>query len=123
MMRALYTPDGYFLAAHSLILPEPTQFAWALVEDGEVETLSTHHKFMDGVWVLSPPIITLADAQATTRKQRDRLLLACDWTQLPDVPAATQTAWGAYRQALRDVTTQPDQFAIVWPNSPKDTAP
>ncbi len=52
------------------------------------------------------------------RAKRDRLLQASDWTQLPDVPLATKQAWAAYRQALRDVTLQPDPFNIVWPVSP-----
>lgn len=52
------------------------------------------------------------------RAERDRRLLVCDWTQLPDVPIATREAWASYRQALRDVTLQPDPFNIVWPETP-----
>ena len=52
------------------------------------------------------------------RAERDRRLLVCDWTQLPDVPIATKEAWAVYRQALRDVTLQPDPFNIVWPETP-----
>lgn len=52
------------------------------------------------------------------RAKRDRLIAATDWTQLPDVPLATKEAWAAYRQALRDVTLQPDPFNIVWPVAP-----
>lgn len=52
------------------------------------------------------------------RAERNRLLSACDWTQLPDVPLPTREAWAAYRQALRDVTSQPDPFNIVWPTPP-----
>lgn len=53
------------------------------------------------------------------RADRDRRLLASDWTQLPDVPLATKEAWAAYRQALRDITEQPDPFNIMWPAPPK----
>ena len=35
------------------------------------------------------------------RAERDRLLAASDWTQLPDAPCDAQ-AWSEYRQALRD---------------------
>jgi hypothetical protein len=49
------------------------------------------------------------------RAKRDRLLQSSDWTQLPDVPLATKEAWATYRQALRDITEQPDPFNIVWP--------
>ena len=54
----------------------------------------------------------------TVRAERDRRLQASDWTQLPDVPLATRGAWAAYRQALRDITGQPDPFNIVWPVAP-----
>ena len=52
------------------------------------------------------------------RKKRNALLAASDWTQLPDVPLETKEAWAAYRQALRDITEQPDPFNIVWPTPP-----
>lgn len=52
------------------------------------------------------------------RAERDRRLLASDWTQLPDVPLATKEAWSVYRQALRDITEQTDPFNIVWPTLP-----
>jgi hypothetical protein len=52
------------------------------------------------------------------RAQRGRLLQESDWTQLPDVPLATKEAWATYRQALRDVTLQPDPLNIVWPTPP-----
>lgn len=52
------------------------------------------------------------------RAERDRRLLASDWTQLPDVPLSTKEAWASYRQALRDITLQADPFNIVWPTPP-----
>jgi hypothetical protein len=52
------------------------------------------------------------------RAQRNALLSASDWTQLPDVPLATKEAWAVYRQGLRDVTMQSDPFAIDWPVAP-----
>lgn len=52
------------------------------------------------------------------RSQRDALLAQSDWTQLPDVPLATKERWAIYRQALRDVTLQPDPFRVVWPVAP-----
>mgnify|MGYP006274635421 CR=1 FL=1 len=54
---------------------------------------------------------------ALVRIERNRRLQECDWTQLPDSPADKQ-AWAAYRQQLRDVTLQPDPFAITWPVKP-----
>ena len=52
------------------------------------------------------------------RAKRDNLLTKSDWTQLPDVPSATKEAWAAYRQALRDITTQAVPFKIEWPMPP-----
>jgi hypothetical protein len=57
-------------------------------------------------------------AWAATRAQRSQLLQQSDWTQLPDVPLATKDAWAEYRQALRDITEQPDPFNIIWPTPP-----
>jgi hypothetical protein len=48
------------------------------------------------------------------RTQRNQMLKDSDWTQLSDSPV-DKTAWATYRQALRDITTQPDPFNIVWP--------
>ena len=53
------------------------------------------------------------------RKERDLLLVECDWTQLPDVPEAIKTAWQTYRQELRDLpanTSDPEN--PVWPTKP-----
>ena len=52
------------------------------------------------------------------RSQRNALLSASDWTQLPDVPLATKETWAIYRQALRDITEQTDPFNINWPVRP-----
>lgn len=59
-------------------------------------------------------------AWTQVRVERDARLRASDWTQLSDIPlTATQiTQWRTYRQALRDVTTQPDPLNIVWPTPP-----
>ena len=55
-----------------------------------------------------------------TRAMRDQKLQESDWTQLPDVPltAKKRAEWVTYRQALRDVTNQPDPFDITWPTEP-----
>lgn len=54
------------------------------------------------------------------RNERDALLQASDWTALPGVPMTPEKlqAWHGYRQALRDVTFQPDPFNILWPVKP-----
>lgn len=58
------------------------------------------------------------DYAAEARAQRNALLAASDWSQLPDAPV-DQAAWAAYRQALRDVPAQDDFPAnIAWPQNP-----
>lgn len=54
------------------------------------------------------------------REQRNSLLAQSDWTTLPDSPLSQEQKqqWIVYRQALRDVTIQPDPFNIVWPTKP-----
>ena len=63
------------------------------------------------------------------RRERDRLLSESDWTQMPDVPEATRTAWQTYRQALRDLpstatpvmdnTTELCISGVTWPTKPE----
>jgi hypothetical protein len=57
--------------------------------------------------------------QATrVRSSRTEMLKDCDWTQLIDSPV-DKGVWAAYRQELRDISTQ-DGFptAVVWPVKP-----
>jgi hypothetical protein len=81
---------------------------------------------IDGVWTQNYTVSDLsADESAAKveaqwnviRAERNRLLVASDWTQLPDAPVDA-AAWATYRQALRDITTEANPFAIVWPESP-----
>jgi hypothetical protein len=60
----------------------------------------------------------LQSKEAEVRQQRNELLSACDWTQLPDSPADHE-AWAAYRQELRDVTAHEGfPWEVVWPETP-----
>lgn len=54
------------------------------------------------------------------RERRNSLLRACDWTQVPDapLPAEARSAWGIYRQALRDLPQQPGFPDVPWPDPP-----
>ena len=59
-----------------------------------------------------------AEKEASVRSERDYLLTNCDWTQLPDSPVDKQV-WADYRQALRDVPSQPGfPYSVVWPEEP-----
>jgi len=67
-----------------------------------------------------PYVPTQEEKAAAIRAERDALLAASDWTQLPDVPEATREAYAVYRQALRNVPQQsgfPDN--VEWPIKPE----
>jgi uncharacterized membrane protein YebE (DUF533 family) len=58
---------------------------------------------------------------AVLRAERDTRLAACDWTQLGDTELSADqvTAWGAYRQALRDLPEHTaDPANPDWPEPP-----
>ena len=53
------------------------------------------------------------------RKERNKLLVESDWTQVIDA-AVDQLAWATYRQALRDLPENTaDVFNPVWPTKPE----
>jgi len=58
------------------------------------------------------------DHESEARKYREILLNKSDWTQVADAPV-DQAAWAAYRQALRDITSQ-ETFPteVLWPSPP-----
>lgn len=53
------------------------------------------------------------------RLDRNIMLLESDWTQAADVPQATKDKWMAYRQALRDITSQAGfPWDVTFPQKP-----
>ena len=82
---------------------------------------------IDGKWVMTWAVTPATPDQiaertkskvAEVRQQRNELLSACDWTQLPDAPVLA-APWAAYRQELRDVTAQAGfPWNVVWPVKP-----
>lgn len=61
--------------------------------------------------------INLKQAGSDPRIRRNVLLTASDWTQLLDVPVATQKRWVSYRKALRDMDFTGH---ITWPVPPNN---
>lgn len=61
----------------------------------------------------------IAQKWHSVRAQREPLLVTADHAinECEDT-GADATAWRAYRQALRDITEQPDPFNIIWPEQP-----
>lgn len=79
-------------------------------------------KVVDGVPVpIDPPpngMGVSSDPWQQLRANRNMLLSASDWTQLPDAPV-DRSAWAEYRQALRDLPDQTtDPLNPVWPTPP-----
>lgn len=69
---------------------------------------------LEALW----PEVQSDRAWAAVRVERDRLLAACDWTQVADAPVDA-SVWAVYRQALRDVPqTFDDPAEVVWPEVP-----
>lgn len=59
-----------------------------------------------------------AEQAKAVRQQRGEKLKETDWTQVADAPV-DKALWAAYRQALRDVTTQEGfPWDITWPTEP-----
>lgn len=103
-----------------------------VVDTIEVDSLDFIPDLIDGSiggigWVLedgelrdpsAPNAKELLERQwQAVRVERNALLLSSDWTQLADAPVDA-AVWAEYRQALRDITDQPDPFNIVWPTEP-----
>tara|TARA_B110000908_G_C9858679_1_gene273134 strand:- start:57 stop:518 length:462 start_codon:yes stop_codon:yes gene_type:complete len=82
---------------------------------------------VEGEWVLAHAAVDLSTediAEATdvlaanAREKRDGLLVSTDWTAGSDVTMSA--AMTAYRQALRDVTSQVGfPSGITWPSKPQ----
>jgi hypothetical protein len=59
-----------------------------------------------------------AEQAKSIRQSRTEKLKDSDWTQIAD-STADKTAWAAYRQALRDITSQAGfPWTIDWPEQP-----
>lgn len=79
------------------------------------------------------PAQTAAEQEAAYRTQKDKAqadairatrankLKDCDWTQLDDTPLTNskKLEWATYRQALRDISSQPGfPWDVSWPVAP-----
>lgn len=128
MPYAFLHPDGTI----KMVVPKPTPFM--KVGPGERIVNYNPPEIDENLYVATPLVPIPSDVMDVTfvvtarpddsvwplvRSRRAALLAESDWTQLPDVPLATKTAWAEYRQALRDVTQQPDPRNIIWPTPPQ----
>lgn len=93
------------------------------ITDNSFRCIASESDLLPGEQAVSEVPEWLLDVLAgnEVRRQRDALLRACDWTQMPDVPldAEARAAWATYRQALRDLPEQPGfPHAVEWPAPP-----
>ena len=93
-----------------------------VLEEG-VPVFSTEDQRWTQVWTVrdmtAEEITSREESQAASvREVRNTLLVESDWTQVADSPV-DKTAWTTYRQALRDISTQPEfPWAVAWPQRP-----
>ena len=94
-------------------------FVTVPVPDG-LEGKPLKAELVDDVWVISLDVDTVtADQWTSVRAQQRQKLYESDWTcSVTDYEVPDRELWVQYRAQLRDVTTQADPFAIVWPPRP-----
>lgn len=100
--------------------PEITRFQ--VLEEG-TPIFSVDNQRWTQVWSVRDMTQEESDAMtagqaASVRAERNAKLAASDWTQVIDAPV-DQAAWAIYRQALRDITSQPGfPWDVQWPIQP-----
>lgn len=92
------------------------------------KVISINPVYENGQWIQAWDIVDLEEeekqyihdnAAAEARAERNRLLIESDWTQGKDIPDSVSQVWAAYRQALRDITSQEGfPFDVTWPTQP-----
>lgn len=102
--------------------------------DHEAEKLVPAAPYIEDGQVFTVDVAPLTDEElqartdskaASIRADRNARLAACDWTQLDDanLDNALRLEWRNYRQALRDISTQPGfPHEVAWPLRPGETA-
>ncbi len=66
----------------------------------------------------------VANLWRSVKTHRNQLLKDSDWIcSVTDYCPPNKDQWVAYRQALRDITAQPNPFRLVWPKEPSLSLP
>lgn len=128
---SLFPNVSFPLPFQDVDMPELGLF---VLTDGTIPTPSRFEKIeerppiqIDGTWTRQWEVISFSEEEkqsaleamaATHRKERNSRLERCDWTQLADAPVDS-SIWAAYRQELRDISSQPGfPWEINWPIPP-----
>jgi hypothetical protein len=98
-----------------VVIEEKRYWSWTVAQDGH-----WHWTWTVEPWPPERVAADIAARWARIRRQRDQLLADSDWTALPSTPMADElrATWQTYRQALRDITAQPDPYDVIWPTAP-----
>lgn len=99
--------------------PKPDDYdslVWRLIDDDFVN--------VNGAWMLPYKLeaLPLEQAQNNIRYRRESLLQETDWVVIMNTEKGTSipSEWEAYRQALRDITTQDGfPYTVTWPTKPE----
>ena len=108
-MQEPETPEGCFRMEIPATIIYTEAIKVIVVEDGSIELIPDEEKLAYLRNLALPHI----------RKTRNELLAMCDFRMMSDyvLPEETRQQWTAYRQALREITTQ-DPLNITWPSMP-----
>ena len=114
-------PGSYFLPAWATFIPViDEEEGYDRVFDEEKNEWHLVQRTPGGVNQETQP--TLEEKWAELRFKRNMLLAETDWMFMVRdyiMTPETESAWAAYRQALRDITqTTADPDSVVWPSKP-----
>ena len=127
MKYAIFSPEGNLKFVVTEIDLDKINFNtgnFSVEVSDDFETFGYITSYVDGQIVQVEEDLSLLPGPAEVdlenlRSERNNLLKETDWTQFPDIPEATRTAWQPYRQALRDITnTYSSLNDVVWPTEP-----
>ena len=110
-----------FNVATVALVPQPTVDHTQRAVEGQPKLVGDQWTQTWTVEDLSAEDIAIAtDAKAAeVRAGRNAKLAASDWTQIADAPVDS-VVWAAYRQALRDITSQPGfPWNVDFPEQPE----
>lgn len=100
---------------------EPDQKCHGLTAAEAEIAVSAPSALIDGQIVRAVTSENSVEQSRRARLLRDQLLAASDWTQVADAPV-NKGDWSAYRNALRDVPSQPGfPTHVIWPIRPGET--
>lgn len=112
-------PQGIVKVEETNKVDNPDEFNYNVIED----TPEVINGILKQKWLIVEKSTEekesyLQECILQARAKRNFLLKESDWTQTEDAPV-DKAAWKTYRQALRDITTQPNfPYSIDWPIEP-----